>query len=97
VISLHDIDLAFVFERQAKRERNALDRRELPVKRAITLRVAGYVIEQYRRRSAAALFGEHMGDGAHFDVPMRARYAPEFTEPIDGIDPTAQTAIASVL
>ena len=73
--------------------RDAFDRRELAVKRAEAFGITGHVVKQDCRRGAAALFGEHVGDGAHFDVPMRARDAFELAEAIDHVDPAAQTAI----
>jgi hypothetical protein len=94
VIALDNVNFARVLQRQPERERDAFDRRELAVKRAEAFGVTGHVVEQDRRRGAAALFGEHVGDGAHLDVPMRAGDALELAEPIDRVDPAAQPAIA---
>ena len=96
MIALDDIDLALVVERQAERERDALDRGELAVERAKTLRIAGHVVKKNRRRAAAAFFGEHVGDGAHLDVPMGAADALELAEFFDLLKPPAQAAVAAL-
>ena len=54
VIALHDIDLALVLERQAQRQRHALERGEMAVERAETFWVARNLIEQDRGRGAVA-------------------------------------------
>ena len=90
VISLHDIDLALVVERQPERERDAADRRELSVEGAEARRIAGHMVEQDRGRGAAALFGQHVGDGAHLDVPMGAVDLAQLAHPLDLSEPAAQ-------
>ncbi len=95
VIALHDVDLAVVVERQPQRERDALDRGELAVEGAVALWIAGHVVEQQSRRSAAALFGDHMGERTHLDVPVGAGYALQFAEFVHLIDPAAQAMISS--
>ena len=97
VVALHDIGLARVVERQSERERDALDRRQLPVERAKTFWIAGHVVEQDRRRQPAAFFGEHMGDRAHLDVPMGAGDALKLAECVDRFQPAAQAAIILAL
>src|SRR5262249_23712728 len=74
---------------------DAPHRGKLAVKGAIALGVTGDVIEQNGRRGAAALLCQHVGDSAHFDVPMRAGNALEFAEAIDRVDPAAQAAIGA--
>ncbi len=96
VILLDDVDFALALERQAERQRHALHRRKMAVQRAIALGVARDFVEQQRRRGAMAVFGQHMGDGAHLGVPARAVDAHEFAHAFDLIDPAAQAAIAAL-
>jgi hypothetical protein len=95
MVALHDVDPALVLERQPERQRDALDGGKLAVKRAVAFGVTGHVIEQDRRRVAATLFGEHVGDGAHLDVPMRAGDALELAKALNRVEPAAQPAIGA--
>jgi hypothetical protein len=95
VIALHDVDLAGVFERQAECQRHATDRREMAIEGAKTLGIAGYLVEQDRRRSAAAFLGQHVGDGAHLDIPVGAVDVKEFSHALHFFEPAAQ-AVAVV-
>ena len=72
VVHLDDVYLATVFQRQPKRQRDAANRREVSVEGAEPFRISRNVVEQYGGRVTPALFGEHMGDGAHLGVPMSA-------------------------
>ena len=93
VIALHDVDLAVVLERQPQREGDAADRGELAVQRAEALGVARHLVEQDGRRLAAALFGQHVGDGAHLDVPMGAVDVLQLAHLLDLLQPAAQAAV----
>jgi hypothetical protein len=64
MIGPYHVDLALVLERQSQRQSDAAHRGELPIKRAETFGIARYVVEQDRRRAAAALFREHVRDGS---------------------------------
>ena len=96
VVALHDIHLAILLQREAERERDAADGREVSIEGAETLRVAGNFVEQDGGRGAAAFFREHMGEGAHLDVPMGAVDLQQFAHPADFIEPSAQPAIADL-
>ena len=89
--------LRCVVERQAERQRDALDRGELAVERAKALGIAGHVVEQDRRRGAAALLGQHVGDGAHLDVPVGAVDAHELAQLVHLLEPAAQAAVVRAL
>jgi catechol 2,3-dioxygenase-like lactoylglutathione lyase family enzyme len=77
--------------------RDAFDRGKLAVERTITLGIAGHVVEQDRGRQPAVFFGEHVGDGAHLDVPMGAADTLKLAELFDRLQPAAQSAIALAL
>ncbi len=93
MIFLHHVDLPLEVERQAERQRDAAGRGKLAVKRAVAFRIARDVVEQDRRRGAAALLREHVGDGAHLDVPVGAVDLAQFPELVDLLQPAAQPAI----
>ena len=93
VIVLHDIDFALVFERQAQRQSDAARGRELAVERTVAFGIARHVVEQDRRRRAAALFREHVGDGTHLDVPVGAVDLAQLAHFVDLLEPSAQPAI----
>src|ERR1043165_201553 len=67
--------------------------RKLTVERPIASRVAGHFIEQDRGCGAARALGEHMGDGAHLRVPMRAVHAQQLAHLLDLLQPLAQAAV----
>ena len=90
VIALHDVDLALVLERQAERQRDALDGREVAVQRAEALGVAGNVVEQDRRRRVVALLGQHLGDAAHLGVPVRVVDVKQLAHALHLVEPAAQ-------
>src|SRR5262249_31809042 len=94
VIALHDVDLAFLLERQAEGERDALDRREVAVERAEALGIAWHLVEQDRRCGAVRLLGQHLRDAAHLGVPMGAVDAKKLAHGLDAVEPFAQAAIA---
>jgi hypothetical protein len=96
VVALHDVHLAVLLEREAERERNAADRREVSVEGAEALGVARDVVEQDGGRSAAALFRQHVGEGAHLDVPMGAVDLEQLSHSADFVEPSAQPAIADL-
>src|ERR1700731_4362194 len=58
--------------------------------------IARHLIEQDRRRGAAALFRQHLGDGAHFGVPMGAVDMQQLAHLLHFLEPSAQTAIADL-
>src|SRR5258705_4800739 len=66
----------------------------MAVERAEPFCIAGHVVEQDRGRRAATLLGEHLGDAAHFGVPMGAIDAEQFAHLLDFIQPSPQAAIA---
>ena len=94
MIGLDDVGFVFVFERQTEGQGDALDGRELAVKRAIALRIARHFIKENRRRLALAGFGEHLRDGAHLSVPVGAINPLQFTELLHLLQPVAQTMVA---
>ena len=96
VIALHDVDLALLLERQAERERDALERGEVAVERAEALRIAGHLVEQDRRRGAVRLLGQHLGDAAHLGVPVGAVDAEQFAHALHLVEPVAQAAVVDV-
>src|SRR5262249_46902509 len=97
VVALHHVHIALVLERKAERQRHAPHGRKVPVERAIAFRIAGHVVEQDGGRGAARLLGEHVRDGAHLGVPVRAVYAQELAHLVDLLQPLAQAAIRQPL
>ena len=93
MIGPHDVDLALVFERQAERQSDAAHGGQLPVERAEAPGIAGYVVEQERRRAAAARFRKHVGDGTHLDVPVGAIDLAQLPHLVDLFEPAAQPAV----
>src|SRR5439155_26682491 len=73
------------------------DRREVPIQRAKALRIAGNLVEEDGGRGPAALLREHVGERAHFRVPMRAADAKQLAHLVDLLEPFPEAAISHLL
>src|SRR4051794_6112453 len=96
MIRLDNVSLALVFERQTESQSHPLYRRELAVKRPITLRIARYLVKKNSGSFALPAFGEHLGNRAHLPVPMRAVDLLQLTHVFDLLDPVAQAPITDI-
>jgi hypothetical protein len=73
---------------EAERERHAPRVAESAGQDAVAPRVADDVVEQQRRRRFAPIVD--FGDGADFEVPVRAADVLQLTEALDLLDPRAE-------
>src|SRR5262249_40182393 len=86
--------LAVLLERQAQREGDALDRREVAVERAEALGIAWHLVEKDRGGGAVRLLGQHLRDAAHLGVPMGPVDAKKLAHGLGAVEPFAQAAVA---
>src|SRR5258706_9431990 len=68
----------------------------MTIKGAESLGVPRHLVEQDRRRAAAAFFSQHLRDRAHLGVPMSAVDAHELTHSVDLLEPSPEVAIVAV-